>query len=164
MTAEEFAERVLLVRDNLTAALVDALPSECEVIDRFILSGVTDEAGWLAALRTDNVIRKLIVLLANYDLDTLNNTHTGRQFHPIIRFNLELYHDYSPGSNSQNTESDFISDSSKILFALGKGRTLGGPAIITKASLRAGMRPSKVQTLHYGKGEVIVDLRDIQYS
>lgn len=163
MTADQYAERVLLIRDNLTAALVDSLPSETEVIDRFILSGVTDEAGWVAALRKDNKIRKLIVLLANHDLDLLNNTRTGGQFHPLIKFNLELYHDYEPGSDTQNTERDFISDSSKILFALGKDRTLGGTCVITRFSLRAGMRPSKVQTLHYGKGEVTIDLRDIKY-
>lgn len=110
----------------------------------------------------------MVSLMADLNLEALLRTNMGNQFNPIIKFNTELFHEYKLGTESINTQVDFISDASKVLFALGKGRKImdGGNClgVIQRASMRLGMRPSKLTTLHYGKGEVVVDMRDIPYT
>ena len=164
MTATEFATAVLAIRDALVANFKTEMPSETEVIDRFILPGTIDESQWVAALRTDNVIRKLIVLMPQLDLGLLANTNAGANFSPQVTFGLELYHEYKVGTDSENTEEAFLEDASKVIYTLGKYRALPSQTLITRASLKLGIRPSKVQSLHAGKGSVTVDLRNLKYT
>lgn len=172
MDATQFAARALQVKKGIVAGIRAELPSECKLLSRFIFSGVTTEEDWLTTLRgEDDLIRIAVVLMADLSLDTLAKTKMGNQFNPLVQFNVELYHEYKLGTETVNTEQAFIEDAAKISFALGKNRAVmsveDSPqcvGIITRASMRLGMRPSKLTTLHYGKGQINVDMRDLPYT
>jgi hypothetical protein len=173
MNAEQFATRVLQVKAGLTALISAQLPAECSIVDRFIFSGVTTEEDWLTTLRgSDDKIRILAILMSDLNLGKISGTNMGGQFNPIAQFNLELYHEYRLGTASSNTELEFTKDAARIQFGLAKsGRKIMNPddatecvGIMDKTGMRLGMRPSKITTLHYGRGQVIVDMRDLPYS
>lgn len=167
MTVEEYVTFGLGLLDEVKTALDTALPNECKIDTRYMLSGISSEEQWIAALRDSSLmVRRLFVLWADLAIGNLANTAGARNFHPTWRFNLELYHDYSDGTNADNSERNFISDALRIQYAVGKNRILGTPkkAVVQRYSMRLGIRPSKVQALHMGRGEMVIDLTDVRYE
>lgn len=167
MTSAEYVDFVMSVLSDFKAACRAELPAECEMETRYVLGGQGNDQDWLASLRkSDGNIRKFIILCADLPVGLLGATQAGRNFASSIVFNLELYHSYEMGSDASNTEKEFISDAARVQYAIGKNRALGTPkkAVIERGGLRLGIRPSSVEAIHMGRGEVVINLLDIRYD
>lgn len=164
MTPDQYAALVLDIFKTTAANIKAEANTGLNVETRFLFNSVVAEEDWVSTLRVDGKIRMLVLLCREMPLSGLGGTTGGRQFKPRLTFGLELFHEYRMGTDDDNTEGVFISDAARVLYALGKHRTLPGQSFIDSATLRLGMRASKVQSMHYGRGEVIVTMQDVRYD
>lgn len=166
MTAEEYAELVLTTRDNLFAAIRAALPNECEMEKRFIQSGVMPETDWAASLvnkETDQV-RIFVILVTKLKSSEEARTAGGKNFKPQIVLSFELFHDHLQGKDGANSQTAFESDAFKLQFALETSRSLPPKGYVESYEINLGQLPSRVRSMHYGRGEVVINFREIRYE
>ena len=166
MNAEEYAALVLTTRDNLFNAIRAALPEECEMEKRFIMTGKQDESKWASSLvnnETDKV-RIFVILMNQLSSATGERTAGGKMFKPSVRLTFELFHDHLQGTEGNNSQTAFEGDALKLQFALEVSRNLPPKAYIESYEINLGALPSDSRSLHYGRGEVIINFRDIRYD
>ena len=165
MTIAEYVIAIQQIRTNIYNLLVAALPG-CEVEKRFIMNGTEDDEKWVGALVNESTgnIRIMIMLLSELPIGGLSGTAGAANFNPRINFQFELFHKYTLGTDTTNSEDTFVADCARFQYAMGAGRSVGSQGVIERASMRLGIRPSKVQSLHYGRGEAVVQLRNIRYE
>jgi len=166
MTSAEYAELLLTTRDNLFDAIRAALPDECEMEKRFIQSGVQNEADWSASLvnkETDQV--RIFILLMN-KLDSANEEKTagGKMFKPSMKLTFELFHDHLQGKDGANTQTIFESDAIKLQFAIETNKNLSSKGFIDSYEINLGVLASKTRSMHLGRGEIVINFRDIRYD
>lgn len=168
MNISEYVTLVHQVRTDIYTSLRAALPNPaCELEKRYILTGQTSDEDWVASLRnsTTNKIRIMVMLMTELPIGQLERTAGGSMFNPNINFIFELYHQYEMGTDAVNSENDFISDAARWQYALGgPGRRVGSQGVIENISMKLGIRPSKVQPMHYGRGSCMVQLRNLKYE
>lgn len=168
MTAAEFAQLVVDIRDRLYTNFRANLPVECEIEKRFILPGENKDSDWVADLRNPvtKKVRKLVMLFSEMGVGQLGQTHGARNFAPSAKINFELYHEFTPvNRDDNNSEDDFIRDCAIINYTLGQSRPLAGSrAVIETANLRMGIRPSRTQTLHKAVGQIFIRMIDVRYD
>lgn len=166
MNAQEYSELVLKARDDLFAALRAALPAECEMEKRYILSGREAEVNWPGALvnRETDRIRILVLLMNNLGAANAEKVAGARNFQPSLRLSFELFHDYLQGSDAVNTQEVFEADLLKIQFAIETNKSLPPKGYIENYQINFGIRPSVTRALHYGRGEITINFRAIQYA
>jgi hypothetical protein len=166
MTAAEYAELLLTTRDNLFAAIRTALPEECEMEKRFIQSGVQSETDWAASLVNKETDEVRIFILLMQKLDSANEAATagGRMFKPSMKLSFELFHDHLQGKDADNTQTVFESDAVKLQFAIETSRNLPPKGFVESYEINLGALPSKVRSMHYGRGEIVINFRDIRYE
>lgn len=165
MTIVEYVAAVQAIRQNIFVNLGLGLPG-CEIEKRYILSGVQSDADWIASLvnPTTNKVRIMVMLLSEMPLGGLEGTMSGRNFNPTLTFNFELYHTYELGTDAVNSEDAFVEDCARFQYVMGAARSVGSQGVIERSSIRLGIRPSEAQPMHYGRGEAIVQLRDVRYE
>ncbi len=166
MTAEEYANLVLATRDNLYAAIRAALPDDCEMEKRFIQTGKQSEENWVASLvnKETDKIRIFVVLLTKLDSANEARTAGAKNFKPSVKLSFELFHDHLQGTDSDNSQTVFDGDALKLQFAIETSRNLPPKAYIDSYEINLGALPSNVRSLHYGRGEIIINFREIRYD
>lgn len=166
MTAEEYAELVLSTRDDLFAAIRKALPAECEMEKRFIKTSVQAEEGWTASLvnKDTDRIRIFVMLMNSLTSSDEARTAGAKNFKPQVKLTFELFHDHLQGKDADNTQSVFESDALKLQYAIETSRSLPPRGYIESYAVNLGALPSKVRSLHYGRGEIVINFREIRYE
>lgn len=165
MTAEEYAQLVLAARDTLFDAIRAALPDECEMEKRFIQTGEAVENQWTAALvnkETDS-IRLFVLLMTNLTDSPAERTAGGKNFKPQVRLFFELFHDQLQGTDGENSQDAFDSDALKIQFAIAANKSLPPKGYIESHNFSLGSLRSN-RPLHYGRGEIVINFREIRYE
>lgn len=165
MTAEEYSNLVLAARDTLFASIRAALPVECEMEKRFIQTGSQKEEGWTAALvnkETDN-IRIFVMLITRLTSANQERTAGAKNFKPSVRLSFELFHDQLQGKDGENSQIEFDSDALKLQFAIETSRNLAPKGFIESYSIDLGALAAS-RPLHYGRGEVVINFREIRYE
>lgn len=166
MNAEEYAQLLLDTRDNLYAAIRAALPAECEMEKRFIHSGVQSETEWAAALvnRDTDQVRIFILLMQRLGSSDEAKTAGAKNFKPTMRLGFELFHDHLQGTDADNSQTVFESDAIKLQYAIETNKNLPPKGYIESYEINLGQRPSKIRSLHYGRGEIVINFREIRYD
>jgi hypothetical protein len=166
MTADEYAQLVLKARDDLFAAIRAALPAECEMEKRFIQAGTQSETDWAASLvnKDTDGVRIFILLIQKLDSANEEKTAGGRMFKPSMRLSFELFHDHLQGKDGDNTQTVFESDAIKLQYAIETNKNLPPKAYIDSYEINLGAFASKVRSMHYGRGEIVINFRDIRYD
>lgn len=168
MTADEYADLVLTTRDNLFDAIRTALPGECEMEKRFISAtgGPETEDQWVGTLvNTDTDKIRIFVLLMN-NLRSADEAATAgaKNFKPSVRLTFELFHDYLMGTDEENTQTEFEKDALRLQYALETNKNLPPLAMIVNYEIGLGVRSSKVRSMHYSRGEIVLNFRGIRYD
>lgn len=165
MTAQEYADLVLAARDMLFDAIRAALPEECEMEKRFIQTGKQKEDNWTAALvnKETDAIRIFVMLMTR--LTSANQTRTAgaKNFKPSVVLTFELFHDQLQGKDGTNSQVVFDADALKLQFAIETSRNLSPKGFIESYSIDLGALSAN-RPLHYGRGEVIINFREIRYE
>jgi len=166
MTAGEYAELLLATRDNLFDAIRAALPDECEMEKRFIQSGKQSETDWAASLVNKNTDKVRVFILLMQRLESANEQRTAgaRNFKPSMKLSFELFHDHLQGKDAENSQTVFESDAIKLQYAIETNRNLPPKGYIDSYEINLGHSPSRVRSLHYGRGEVVINFREIRYD
>jgi len=166
MNAAEYANLLLATRDNLFDAIRLALPPECEMEKRFIHSGAQSEADWSGALvnKDTDKVRIFILLMNKLESAPAEKTAGGKMFKPSMKLFFELFHDKLQGKDGDNTQTVFESDAIKLQFAIETNRNLPPKGYIDDYEINLGIFPTKTRSLHYGRGEIIINFRDIRYD
>ena len=166
MTAQEYTDFVLLTRNNLYEAIRGVLPAECEMEKLFIMGSAESEQDWVGALVNDETdyIRLFVLLMTDLKSSDVAKTAGARNFKPSMKINFELFHDHLQGTDANNSQTAFESDALKIQFAIESNRNLSAKAYIDDYDLKLGVRRSKVRTMHYGRGELTINFREIRYA
>lgn len=167
MDIEEYVNFNISLRTLLKEKLQEGVGSECEVLTHYIQSGMQSEDDWLANLRKENSddIRMLVILVKDLTSSSLQRTAGMKNFKPIVQYSLELIHDF-PSGKGEESYVDFLKDLFRAQFVLETNKRLGentNNCIIESYSLRPGIRPSKIQVLHYARGEVELNFSEIRY-
>lgn len=165
MTALEYGSLVLTTRDNLFGAIRTILPVECEMEKRFIHTGKQTEDSWSAPLvnkQTDQI--RMVVLLMT-ELKTADDARTAgaKNFKPSIKLFFELFHDHLQGKDGENSQTAFETDALLIQYALETNRNLPPKAYLENYSINLGTLPTN-RSLHYGRGEININFREIRYD
>lgn len=165
MTALEYAQLLLSTRDQLYARIREALPVECEMEKRFIQTGVQKEDAWTASLVNHQTgkIRLFVMLMTKLGPAELAATAGAKNFKPSMRLTFELFHDHLQGKDGETTQTEFESDAVKLQFAIESNRNLPPKALIQDYDIDLGTRPSSVRSLHYARGFVLINFREIRY-
>lgn len=165
MDASEYANLILTAHDDLVKAFRAALPAECQIKSRFIKAGTTEDEKWTASLANKETgeTRLLVVLMSQLKSSDLQRTAGAKNFKPQIRLNFELFHDYKIGTTSENSEKVFRQDALRLQFAIESNRNLPPQGVIADYAINLGFRPSTVNAMHYGRGEIIINFREIRY-
>lgn len=164
MTTQEYIDYAMGIRNTLKTVCVDALPNSTKVFNRYILSG-KNNTGFNAQLtNAAGKIQCLVILTNALPIASLSGTAGGNSLHSQLKFKLELYHQYeTAGTDSSNSEDNFIKDCLALQFALGKHRSFGGYAVIeNKIEFKLGISVGTFPT-HKAIAEVVIDLRNVRY-
>lgn len=166
MTAQEYADLLLMTRDNLFAAIREALPVECEMEKRFISAGGQSENDWSAALvnKATDKVRIFILLMTRLGSAPEQRTAGGKMFKPSMKLSFELFHDHLQGKDGENTQTIFESDAVKLQFAIETSRNLPPKGYVDDYEINLGVFTSKTRSMHYGRGEIVINFRDIRYD
>lgn len=165
MTAEEYADLVLNARDALFAAIRAALPAECEMEKRFIHTGARGEEGWSAPLvnKETDKIRIFVLLMTRLESAPEARTAGGKNFKPSVKLTFELFHDLLQGTDVTNSQANFDGDALRLQFAIETSRNLQPKGYIDSYEINLGALTSN-SPLHYGRGEVVINFREIRYE
>jgi hypothetical protein len=165
MTPDEYANLVLITRDDLFTAIKTALPAECETEKRFIQTGKMTEDAWSAALvnKTTDKIRIFVLLMTGLETAPEQRTAGAKNFKPSLKLNFELFHDHEQGTDADNSQTVFESDALKIQFAIESTRSLPPKAFIDSYNISLGQLTTN-RSLHYGRGEIVINFREIRYE
>ncbi len=165
MTPQEYADLLLTTRDDLYAAIKTALPAECETEKRFIQTGKMTEDAWSAALvnKATDKIRIFVLLMTGLGTAPEQRTAGAKNFKPSMTLNFELFHDHEQGTDTENSQTAFESDALKIQFAIESNRSLPPKAYIDDYTLNLGQLSTN-RSLHYGRGEIVINFREIRYD
>jgi hypothetical protein len=165
MTASEYAALVLNTRDALVAAIRAALPAVCKVKARFIKTGTQEDEKWTGSLadKETGKTRLLVILMSQLKSSDLQATAGAKNFKPQIRLNFELFHDFKLGTDEENSEQVFLADALCLQFAIESNRNLPPQGKIDDYSINLGLRPSSVNAMHYGRGTITINFREIRY-
>lgn len=162
MTSAEYATLVLATRDSLFNAIRAALPAECQMEKKFIQTGKQNETGWTATLvntETDT-IRIFVILMTQLKSADAEKTAGAKNFKPSIRMTFELFHDQLV---DEDTQTPFEEDALKLQFAIETNKNLQPKGYIDSYEINLGALASE-RSLHYGRGEVIINFREIRYD
>lgn len=166
MNVQEYANLVLATRDLLFTTIRAALPVETEMEKRFIQSGVQSESDWVGSLvnKTSGQIRIFVLLMKSLSSADIARTAGAKNFKPSFSLSFELFHDHLQGTDGANSQTAFESDAVKLQFAIETSRSLPPKAFIENYDINLGVLPSKVRSMHYGRGEIIINFREIRYE
>lgn len=164
MTADQYVDLVFEVKTNIETKFTELLAPATQIEGRIITARTDGDSGWVGALQNDDgKIRKLFILMNEFRDSELEKIAGAKNFKPQIRFGLELVHEHVIGTDADNSHREFLRACIKAQFVCATNRNLHSKAFIESYYLTAGIHPSRVQSLHYARGEVRINFREVRY-
>lgn len=165
MTVDEFITVYEQAYTDFCTKIPESLDtSKVKIKTRYVAGGTPgSEQDWINYLKNDEGnIRTLLISPIQFQSNT--KLAGGKNFRIIPYLAMDLFHDYEVGTDTDNSEKEFIRDVLRLVYSIGKNFQFHSKMVIKHYRVNVGIRKSDIQSLHYGKFTFEIDMTEIRYS